>query len=153
MAEFQHRWFSLLLALRSHDEIMQSRFPYRLLTLHGCSLNWEIHLLIACLLYYLEEKPFCGKKNSLCGSIHHYMTEGRGAECTMWDSILSPRQLLFTPGAFSFFVQSVAAMLLCLSSQSTAASCDFISMHLTWVTCLCRGGGRGALKLHCREAF
>lgn len=115
MAEFQHRWFSLLLALRSHDEIMQSRFPYRLLTLHGCSLNWEIHLLIACLLYYLEEKPFCGKKNSLCGSIHHYMTEGRGAECTMWDSILSPRQLLFTPGAFSFFVQSVAAMLPCCS--------------------------------------
>lgn len=138
--------------------------------LPGGPLNWEIHLLIfqtkstsektpTSLLYNLEEKSGSQdilwlKRIASYGSIHHYMTEGWGAECTMWDSVLCPPQLLFTLGAFFSQVGDCpAAELLCLSSQSPAALCDFISMHLTWVTCLCWGGGRGALTLHCREAF
>lgn len=71
-----------------------------------------------------------------------------------WDSVLSPPRYCspwLLPLSLSF--DCPAAELLRLSRQSPAAWCGFISMRLTWVTCLCWGGGRGALTLHCGGAF
>lgn len=164
VAEFQHRWFSL----QSHNEITRPRFPYILLT-----TNFQIQWSAKQHAYWLfqtkpkSEKPFtspsilfggkrlasfsrAAKKNSLCGSIHHYMTEGRGAEYTMWDSILSPRQLLFTLGAFFFLWLPCCSV----APVSPRLPCETSSVFASHGSPACaEGGGRGALKLHCRKAF
>lgn len=40
VAAFQYRWFSLLPALQSHNEIMQARFPY--LLFDSALLGWPL---------------------------------------------------------------------------------------------------------------
>lgn len=108
MATNRHRWFWLFLGLpiefygqRGHNScllvIELGNLPY-------CFRLNKRHINLPRLS--LEEKGrllFC----SLYGLIYHYMTEGRGAECTMWDSILSPCHLLFTSGCLFFFFKSV----------------------------------------------
>lgn len=112
--------FTTQISWRNHPAKF-SIFPLDSATL-GRSPNWGIYLLIisdeakvwetshspSFAVYKERASPVCRavfvtEKKSLYGSIHHYMTEGGGAECTMWDSILSPRRLLFTLGAFSVF--------------------------------------------------
>lgn len=161
---FQHRLFSFLLLL----------YPHKLFRTDSCAslwlgwrLNWEIHILILFIRVKpksekpptsfhrcSDEKPrlfagmFAGPKWMAClklyGSIHHYQTEGGGAECTMWDSILSPPRLLFTPGTFSFSRCHAAAFL-------QSVSCCRVWPHQY----AAHTGHLPVLRfqLHCREAL
>lgn len=139
----------------------------KFLTLH-CLAGHCIHLLIhflkpksekppTSLLYCMEERPRLlvrATKNSLHQivwfnpSLHDWRYSSRMHNVRLY-SISSPA--IVHPGCFPRWLPGCHAA---LSLQSvTAALCDLISMHLTWVTCLCRAGGREAFKLHCRGHF